>query len=395
MADRRDGQSNPRRWRVLHLITRLELGGAQQNTLFCVEHHDRRRFEVDLVAGSGGALDSAARGIAGAGVLLVPWLRHSIAPWVDLLALLRLRAHFRCRQIDLVHTHSSKAGILGRLAARLAGVRAVVHTVHGWSFNPTQPAWRRRAFTGLERMAAGLTDKLIVVAQHDRERGLALGIGQREQYEVVHSGIDIARFSQTGGGREAIRRALGFEPGHTVVGTVSCLKPQKAPLDFVRAAAAAHAQDPELRFFIAGDGDLRPQIEQLARELGLDGGVLKLLGWRTDVPELLRAMDVFLLTSLFEGLPRVVLQAMAAGVPVVATAVDGTPEVVEDRRTGLLVPAGRPERAAAAILEMARDPTLRQECVRRGRERIDGRFEIREMVQKLDRIYLSLLEGPR
>lgn len=387
--------SNPRRWRVLHLITRLDLGGAQQNTLFCVEHHDRRSFDVDLVAGRGGDLDSTARGIAGAGVLLVPWLRHSIAPWADLLALFRLCAHFRRRRIDLVHTHSSKAGILGRLAARLAGVPAVVHTVHGWSFNPTQRPWRRQAYTGLERLAAGLTDKLIVVARRDREHGLALGIGHPRQYEVVHSGIDIGQFSQNGQGREALRQALGFEPGHRVVGTLSCLKPQKAPLDFVRAAAAAHAQDSELRFFIAGDGELRPQVERLARELGLGNDVLKLLGWRTDVPELLRAMDVFLLTSLFEGLPRVVLQAMAAGVPVVATAVDGTPEVVEDRRTGLLIPAGQPERAAAAVLELTRDPTLRQECVRRGRERIDKRFEIREMVQSLDRIYLSLLEGPR
>ncbi len=380
-----------RRFRVLHLITRLDLGGAQQNTLFCVAGHDRERFDVELVAGAGGLLDAEARSISHARVALVPWLRHPVAPLRDLTAVLRLRRRLRARRVDLLHTHSSKAGILGRWAAALAGVPRVVHTVHGWSFNPTQPPWLRGAYVGLERAAAAVTDKLIVVSGRAREQGLELGIGSERQYEVLHSGIEVERY-RANGDRRAIRRALGFGPEHVVVGTVSCLKPQKAPLDFIRAAAAARARDDRLRFFIAGDGELRAEAERLTRELGL-AGVLRLLGWRRDVPELLGAMDLFLLTSRFEGLPRAVLQAMAAGVPVVATDVDGTPEVVEHRRTGLLVPAGDPAAAAAGLLELAADAGLRADCARHARERLDGRFDVHAMVRRLDALYLSLLEG--
>jgi len=380
------------RHRIAHVITRLDLGGAQQNTLFCVGHHDRARFDVELIAGAGGILDADARRIADADVHLVPWLVHPIAPWRDLEAVLRLRRQLRSRRVDLVHTHSSKAGILGRLAARIAGVPVVVHTVHGWSFNDTQPATVQAAYARLERFAARRTNRLVVVAAGDREKGLARGIGRPEQYEVIRSGIDIAEFERPSRPRNEIREQLGFGPEHVVVGTVACLKPQKAPLDFVRAAASAHARDPRLRFFVAGDGDLRPALADLVRDLGLDG-VVRLLGWRRDVPELLHAMDVFLLTSRFEGLPRTVLQAMAAGVPVVATAVDGTPEVVRDGESGLLVPQGRPDRAAERVLELIADPALRSRCIAGARRVLTSEFDIRRMVRDLDRLYVDLL-GP-
>jgi glycosyltransferase involved in cell wall biosynthesis len=195
-----------------------------------------------------------------------------------------------------------------------------------------------------------------------------------------------------------VRTELGVGPDHVLVGTLSCLKPQKGPLDFVGAASLAHARCDRLRFVVAGDGPLRREVEARVRELRL-GGVLRLLGWRRDVGELLRAMDVFLLTSRFEGLPRAVLQAMAAGVPVVATAVGGTPEVVEDRCTGLLVPPESPRAAADRVVEMVADSDLRRRCVERARRTVDGRFDIHRMVRDLERIYISLLartihEGP-
>jgi len=393
MTDRREG-SGPaaRRYRILHLITKLELGGAQQNTLFCTAHHDRQRFEVELLAGRGGILDEEALAIPDARVELLPCLKHPISPPSDLRAVLRLRAHFKARRIDLVHTHSSKAGILGRAAARLAGVPVVVHTIHGWSFNPTQPAWMRSAFAGLERWAAASTDRLIAVSAANRTAGLRRRIGDAAKYVVLHSGIDVEGFRHPERSREEVRKSLGYDEGVTVVGGIACLKPQKAPLDFVRAAGAAHAQDPSLRFFLAGDGELRPRVEALIAELGLRD-VVQLLGWRRDVPDLLAAMDLFLLTSLFEGLPRAVLQAMAAGVPVVATAVDGTPEAVTDGETGLLVPPGRPELAARRLLELESDRELRRRCVEGARRRLDESFDIRRMVRELDRLYLSLLEG--
>ena len=380
-----------RKYRLVHVITRLELGGAQQNTLFCVRHHDRERFEVALVAGRGGMLDGEAQRIPDASVRIVPYLGHPISPWSDLQALFRLRAFFRSRRVDVVHTHSSKAGILGRLAAFLAGVPVVVHTAHGWSFNPTQSAGRRRTFVALERLAAGVSQRLITVSEQNRADGLALGIGQPAQYRLVRSGIEAGEFRRPAANREAVREALGIAPNQILVGTLACLKPQKAPLDFVRAAAAAHARESRLRFVIAGDGELRGEVEGLIAELGLRG-IVQTLGWRRDVGDLLHAMDEFLLTSRFEGLPRAVLQALAAGVPVIATAVDGIPEVIRHRDTGILVPPGDVEAMAQAVLDLASDSVLRKRCRVQGRKIVDREFDIRRMVRDLERIYIDLLE---
>ena len=382
----------PERKTVLHLITRLELGGAQQNTLFSVAHHDHTRFDVHLVAGRGGLLDEDAEAIPDAGIHLVPWLDHPIRPLRDALALVRLAALFRRLGVDLVHTHSSKAGILGRFAAVLARVPRTVHTVHGWSFNPTQSATTRRLYIALERAAAAVTDRIVVVAESDRIKGLAAGIGSNGRYRLLRSGIEPEVFAAGSRSREATRASLGFGPGHRVVGTVACLKPQKAPLDFVRMAEAAYRHDPSLRFFVAGDGELRPEVEREIAARGL-GGIVRLLGWRRDVPELLHAMDAFVLTSRFEGLPRSVLQAMAAGIPVVATAADGTVEVVVEGETGRLAPPGRPDAIAAALLETLGDPGEAAARARRARARLSAEFDIRGMVRSLDALYLELL-GP-
>jgi len=378
------------RARIVHVITRLELGGAQQNTLYCVSRHDRKRFEVGLVAGEGGVLDDEARAIADADVRVVPWLRHPVHPYWDAVALARLSAHFRRERVRLVHTHSSKAGILGRLAARLAGVPVVVHTVHGWSFNDLQRPAVRRLYIALERAVGSLTDRIVVVSESDRRKGLALGIGREDRYRLLRSGIDPSLYERPVTPREETRAALGFTREHAVVGTLACLKPQKAPLDFVEAAAVAHARNPALRFFIAGEGELRPAVEARIRECHLED-VVRVLGWRRDVADLLHAMDLFLLTSRFEGLPRAVLQAMAAGVPVVATAVDGTPEVVRDGETGLLAPSGEPREAAERVLALVADPGARARYAARAREVLSESFDVRLMVRRLEDLYLEAL----
>jgi glycosyltransferase involved in cell wall biosynthesis len=380
----------PDRRRICHLITRLELGGAQQNTLFSTAHHDRSRFEVSLWAGAGGILDGEARAIPDADVRLLPFLKHPISPPSDAIAVVRLAAMLRAARIELLHTHSSKAGIVGRLAAFLAGTPAVVHTVHGWSFNDTQTPFVRRLYVALERLAARRTHALVFVAEADRDRGAALGIGDPARYHLFRSGIDRETYLAPAGARETTRRALGYAQGDVVVGTLACLKAQKAPLDFVAAADAAARSDPRLRFFIAGDGELRGEVEREIAARGL-GDRFRLLGWRQDVAEVLSAMDLFALTSKFEGLPRAVLQAMAAGVPVVATAVGGTPEVVKDGVTGRLVPPGEPRAAATAIVELAGDRELRERCVAAARARLGEEFDIRGMVAGLDRLYASLL----
>jgi len=374
---------------IVHLITRLDLGGAQQNTLYCVEHHDRRRFRVSLWSGEGGLLDAQARGIRDADVRLLPWLRHPIVPGADARALVRLTAMLR--EVDLVHTHSSKAGIVGRIAARAAGVRGIVHTVHGWSFNATQRRATRRAFIEMERMAARLTDRIVCVSRADLEAGLALGIGDAAQYRLLRSGIDPSLYLVAAGARERVRASLGFRPEDVVVGCVANFKAQKGPLDFVESARRARERSPRLKFFIAGDGELRDDVVRAVREARLEDAV-RLLGWRSDVPDLLAATDIFLLTSLFEGLPRVVLQAMAAGVAVVATNTGGVAEVVVDGVTGFLVPPGRPDVAAEAVARLGGDEAARRGMGAAGRSHLSAEFDIRRMVCDLEALYDETLE---
>ena len=239
----------PKRPKIVHLITRLELGGAQQNSLYCAEHHDRDRYSVGLWAGEGGILDGRARAIPRADVRLLPWLSHPIAPVRDAAAVMRLASMLE--GVDLLHTHSSKAGILGRAAARLAGVRGVVHTVHGWSFNDAQSAATRRFYVESERAAARVTDRLVCVALFDRTRGLQLGIGHPSQYRIVRSGIDPSQYRPPPGARERLRAEFGVAPDDVLVGSIANFKPQKGPLDFVEAARRASLANPRLRFVVA------------------------------------------------------------------------------------------------------------------------------------------------
>jgi glycosyltransferase involved in cell wall biosynthesis len=381
-----------RRPRIVHLITRLELGGAQQNTLYCVEHHDRSRFDVGVWTGQGGFLDPQARSIRDADVRLLPWLVHPVDPLRDAVAVARLAAMLV--DVDLVHTHSSKAGIIGRVAARAAGVRGIVHTVHGWSFNDVQSAATRRAYVELERAAARLTDRIVCVSASDRAKGLALGIGSADRYRILRSGIDPSLYMARVGARERTRASLGASAGDVLVGTVANFKPQKGPLDLVEAARRAHAKRQRLKFFVAGDGELREEVIRAVAAAGL-GETMSLLGWRHDIPDLLAAADAFVLTSLFEGLPRAVLQAMAAALPVVVTDTGGTSEVVVDGVTGYLVPPGNPQAAAEALVRLADDPQLRRRFGAAGQSRLGAEFDIRRMVVDLEALYDDVLEGRR
>jgi glycosyltransferase involved in cell wall biosynthesis len=263
--------------------------------------------------------------------------------------------------------------------------------VHGWSFNDRQSPQVRRLYVEAERAAARVTDRIVCVARHDVTRGMEQGIGHSSQYVVLRSGIDPALYAAPEGARADLRSAIGATEGSVVVGTIANFKPQKAPLDFVEAARLAFAKNPSLRFVFAGDGPMRPDVERAIDGAGLRG-VVTLLGWRDDVPNVLAGMDIFLLSSLFEGLPRVVLQAMAASVPVVVTDTGGVTEVVTDGETGIVVPPGRPESAAAAIVTLAADESARARLAGAARERLGDEYDIDRMVARLESIYDELLD---
>jgi glycosyltransferase involved in cell wall biosynthesis len=376
--------------KVVHIITRLELGGAQRNTLFTVANLDRARFLPVLVTGPGGILMEEARAL-GVPLEVAPSLARPLSPLRDLAAFREVRALLRRRHPDaaIVHTHSSKAGIVGRWAARSAGAPVIVHTIHGWGVTPGQGGALRTALLLAERATARVTTRFVAVSRKNLEDGVAWGVFARERCTVIRSGVDLAAFAAAVPDRAGLERETGIPADAPLVLMPACLKPQKDPLAFVAAAALVARDHPRARFAVAGDGEMARAVRDEAERLGL-AGVFHLLGWRFDLPSLVAGAAVVVLTSRWEGLPQVIPQARAAGRPLVVTAVDGSPEAVSDGVSGFLVPPGDPGAAAARISQLLSDPALARRMGEAGRRGLEE-FGREAMVRAQEKLYLELL----
>ena len=378
---------------VVHIITKMELGGAQRNTLYTVQHLDPKRFRVFLLTGPGGELLPEARSCAG--YRLIPDMIREISPRRDFAALLQIRRALISIMADahrdapvIVHTHSSKAGIIGRWAAWLAGAPLIVHSVHGFGFHDFQKRPVRLMYKVLERLSARITKKFIVVSEANRRVGEDAGIFSRDAACLIRSGIDIEAFALVPADLQAVRRELGIPQDAPLVTMVACFKPQKAPIDFVRACAAVHRRHPRACFLLAGDGELRGQIAAVVAECGLENNFF-MPGWRRDVAAILHASQVAVLSSYWEGLPQVVPQACAAGLPVVATRVDGTPEVVRNGVNGFLVQPGDVDLMAEKIVFLLEHAEEARAMGAAGKTMI-AEFDINAMVHAQEDLYLAL-----
>jgi glycosyltransferase involved in cell wall biosynthesis len=354
-APARNGSPGGRPLRVATAITRLE-GGAGAHALRGARTLDPRGYQVTVITGSGGRLvDEAAA--AGLEVLVEPSLRAPIALRDDLRALGKLDALLRDRHFDVVHTHCAKAGAVGRLAARRAGVPRIVHTYHGFPFHEFQSAARRRAYIAIERRLGRFTDLALCVGS-----GVAVEAVRRrllEPQRIRTIGVVIPESDRPAAGpppaahaRRRARLALGLPPDAVVIGAVGRLTYQKAPEDFL--AALRGLGRPGVAGVWIGGGELAGRVAALAA--GGPGPRVLLAGERADVPGLLPAFDVFALPSRYEGLPTAIVEAMACGIPVVATAVNAVGDVVVPGETGLLVPPGRPDLMATALAYLLDSP---------------------------------------
>ena len=380
-SEDRAGERTERRTRVLHVITHLDNGGAQANTLLSVAGLDRSRYRVDLAAGPG-ALESEAAESADRLVVL-PYFRRSLYSLGDLraaAALLRLAGAY-----DVVHTHGSKAGILGRLAARARRVPAVLHTVHGFPVHDYMPPLKRGLLLALERVAGRCTDRIVCVCEANVTESLTLGIARPEQVRVVVSGVP-SELVRSGSG-DWVRAELGIPADVPVVGTITRLMEQKAPLDFLAAARRVVEASLEVHVVMVGDGPLRDQVAAAAAGIPR----FHLLGFRTDVPDVLAMLDVVAFSSLWEGLGRALTEAVLAGKPVIATAVNGVPDLVVDGETGYLTPAGRPDELAGRILDVLARPDRGAAMGAAGASRVAGRYDVGDMVAGLDQLYQEVL----
>jgi glycosyltransferase involved in cell wall biosynthesis len=365
--------------RIAHIITRMVHGGAQINTLMCAVEQARQGHDVTLVTGvqsgsEGSILEQAHR--SPIRVIEVPPLVRELNPLLDLVALNRLY-RLLGEGYDIVHTHTSKAGILGRAAARARKVPIIVHTSHGHVFHSFFHPWKARLFVALERIAARWCDRLVMLTEGELRDHLAEKIAPPEMFTVIPSGVDLSPFP----------RRASLPQDSTVVGTVLRLVAIKGVLDLLDAFALVHQALPSARLVIAGDGPLRAEVQAKVVKLGLQDQV-SLLG-HVEPGSVLPTYDVFVMPSHNEGMGRAVVEAMATGLPIVATEVGGLPDLVENGLNGLLVPPREPRALAKAIEKLLREP---QTAWRMGEASYERSREFTEQVmfERLGSLYQSL-----
>ena len=385
--------------RVIHVITRLIVGGAQENTVTSVLGlRQKPGLEVSLISGPTegpeGSLEPLFSPCPSA-LRILQELVRPVRPWKDILALKKLTTLFRSEAPDLVHTHSGKAGVIGRLAAGRAKVPLIVHTIHGPSFGSFQGRAANIVFCAAERRAARVTSHFVVVADAMKEQYLNAGIGRPEQYTRVFSGFSLESFLSAQNDLQ-LRAKLGFTAEDVIVGKVARLCELKGHDDLFAAAPELVKRCPRIKFLLVGDGPWRQRFEAQTQALGLTNHfVFTGLVQPAEVPALIGIMDCLVHLSLREGLPRALPQALAAGRPVVAYDCAGAKEVCLHNETGFLVTQGDLRALKDSLLRLATDNSLRDRLAKRGRQFVRERFDAQQMVDELYRLYLQLSATPK
>jgi len=381
---------------VAHVITRMIIGGAQENTLFtCEDQHRDHGDEVTLITGpalgpEGSLMDRARQ--CGFRIVEMDSMRRSIHPWRDWQAYRQLIRVLRDLRPDIVHTHSSKAGIIGRAAAAKLGI-PTVHTIHGASFHRGQSALAFRLYQMLERHAARWTDAFISVCDALTAQYVAAGVASEGQFTTVYSGMTVEPFLNPPRSRAEVRAELGLSDEHVAVAKVGRLFHLKGHEYLIRAARQVIDQHPNVRFVLIGDGILRQQFEQQIADLGLsEHFILTGLVPPDRIPELINACDIVAHTSVWEGLARVLPQGLLAGKPVVSYDIDGAPEVVLNGETGFLLPVESIEELADALCQLVASPELRNRLGTAGRERCREIFCHRYMTERIREVYQRVLD---
>lgn len=381
--------------RVLHIITRMIVGGAQENTLLSVVGLDAMpEYDVTLISGIDkgreGELLSQARETSH--LIVLPEMGRSINPFSDLLAFRKLYKLIKAGRYHIVHTHSSKAGVLGRLAAWLAGTPLIVHTLHSLVFHDYQPWLINRAWWLSKKICAPVTDFFISVSDVISEKAVAAGIAKPEMFRTIYSGMELDWFLNAKFDANEIKREFGIPLDTPVVGKIARLFPLKGHDQLMDAAPEIVKRVPNVRFFLIGDGQLLEHLQERARKHGiLKNFVFAGLIDRTRIPEMISAMDVVVHTSLREGLARVLPQSLAMGKPCVSFDIDGAREVVINDYTGYLVEAFDSVGLANAVARLLEDEELRETMGKNGRKHVDPNFRTEKMVADISEVYQMLL----
>lgn len=379
--------------RVAQVITRLDWGGSPDIFRILAGNLDPKIYDVTLIAGPTqfpSLKTSQFLDRFGAETIIVPALQREIIPALDAAAFAHLWAIFMKGKFDIVHTHTAKAGALGRLAARLCGVPVVIHTPHGHNFYGYFGPRTTGAIMGIERFLARLTDRVIALTELEKMDYVTFNVAPAGKVDVIYQGLELETFVRDRKDAAGLKEELGIGPGDTTVGVVGRLEPVKGSPYFVEAAGLIAAKFPNTKFVIVGEGSLRVSLEAKARDLGLGTGMV-FTGWRDDVPRMLSIMDIVAMPSLNEAVGMTLIEAQAMGIPVVATNVGGIPEVVRNNETGILVPPENAPALAEAVMELLSDAAKRRRMGEAAAAWVRGRFRAEGMAARTSELYMKLL----
>lgn len=379
--------------KVAEVITRMDWGGSPDIYRILAGHLDPATYDITLIIGQTGHPTKKTRDfLAGFGgkVISVEALKREIDPLVDLAALGSLLTIFAREKFDVVHTHTAKAGALGRIAAGLCRVPAVIHTPHGHNlygyFDETTTGRIIKAETFLSRW----TDKIIALTELEKKDYIKFNVAGEKKIKVIYQGLELDKYLCGGKERHDLKKFFRIGQDDNVVGMVGRLERVKGPEIFVEAAAAVAKKLPNTKFILAGEGSLRKILEEKAALLGL-GDKMIFAGWREDVPEILSILDMMVLPSLNEAVGMALIEAQAEGVPVVAARVGGVPEVVKDGKTGVLVSPGNAGELADAIIGLLSDKGKLKDMGQAGALWVRGRFRAEDMARKTSELYMETL----
>ncbi len=373
--------------KILHVITHLPIGGAQDNTLYTVELLDKEKYDISLCCNLDGDLVERAKKIEAIKIFDIPFLCREVSPYRDIRAFLSLYKLFKEEEFTIIHTHSSKAGLLARLAAVLNKTPIVIHTIHGFAFNDFMNMFKKNFFIYVEKLLAKWTDVLITVSNLNKKKIIDLNIAHENKIKNIYSGIDLRLF--TNKRNDDFRKELNVENDHLLLGSVGRLSDQKDPIRMIEAFCIISKPFPNAHLVLVGDGELKGKILEKIDKLNLNGKV-HLTGNKNNPWSVYHSMDLFIMSSIYEGLGRSITEALSCGVPVVCTDVEGVPEIVRDNETGILVPPKDSNKLANGIIRTLNDMETAKKMAEEGRRFVNDNFDVNKMVNDIDGLYNTL-----
>ncbi len=374
--------------KVLHIITDLPIGGAQDNTLYTLELLDREKYEVSLACNMSGDFVKRASSIQECKIYDIDSLQRDVDLKKDIKSMLALIGIMRKNEFDIVHTHSTKPGVIGRLASYFSGIPVVIHTVHGFPFHDFMGSLKRQVYINIERIMNYLTSHLITVSTLNLKKIVDLGMAKEADITNIYSGIDIERFEHSQ--KKDMHAELNLDSSVRLIGFIGRFSDQKSPMTLLNAIVKVVEQISDCHFVFVGDGPLKEDMVSFVDQNDLQSQV-SFLGYRLDVHEILHGLDLFALSSIYEGLGRSVTEALCCEIPVIATAVEGVPELVINKRTGLLVEPRNPQQLADAIIYALKNPAEMKIMAKAGNMFVKQNFQVTDMVDRIADVYSRML----